>query len=411
MTGPDTDTLLVIGGRLQALQKAKALGLRVVLLQHKERLAPGQAEAADALLLVDYLDWSVAGPIVRAAHEVYRFGWAMSLVEQGLEPIGRINDMLGLPGTTYEVAHRFRDKLAMRARLAEAGLGHVAAEEVGSAADLRAFGDRHGYPLIVKPIDGTGSRGVAKVDGPDGVERAWEQVGGLRGRTDLALATFYPIDRFMAEQYVDGPEFSVETYSRSGRHSVVAITDKLTAREVEIGHAQPAVLTPEQDAAIVDYVRAVLDVLGLRDGNAHTELRLSADGPRIVESHDRVSGDRVMDLVEAAYGVDLEQYAVGAPFDRVPPLPDRLEPRQASATHFLTAEPGTVVEITGVEDVRAYPGVLDLDVSVAVGDEVHVVADSFDRIGQVLVTAPDTAAAVQLAAELAAKVRVVTRPS
>jgi pyruvate/2-oxoglutarate dehydrogenase complex dihydrolipoamide dehydrogenase (E3) component len=64
------DTILIIGGRLQAIEKANKLGLRVVLLQHKDRLLHGQAQAVDALILVDYLDWEVVWPMVQAAHEV-----------------------------------------------------------------------------------------------------------------------------------------------------------------------------------------------------------------------------------------------------------------------------------------------------------------------------------------------------
>ncbi|EST31130.1 hypothetical protein N566_20875, partial [Streptomycetaceae bacterium MP113-05] len=149
------DTILIIGGRLEAMQKAKDLGLRVVFLQHKERLLPGQAELADALLLVDYLDWEVTRPLIRAAHEAYGFGAVMTLVEQATELAGRINDLLGLDGHSYEVAHRFRDKRRMREWLHEVGFESVGCSEVESAEDVREFGSRHGYPVLVKPMDGT----------------------------------------------------------------------------------------------------------------------------------------------------------------------------------------------------------------------------------------------------------------
>ncbi len=95
--------------------------------------------------------------------------------------------------------------------------------------------------------------------------------------------------------------------------------------------------------------------MGLRDGVSHTELRLTSRGPRVIESHDRVSGGRVMDLVEAVYGIDLERHAVGWPFRLVPELPWRPAARGAAATRFLTAEPGTVVAIEGADEVRAHP--------------------------------------------------------
>jgi biotin carboxylase len=408
--GARSDTLLLIGGRLQAIQKAKELGLRVVLLQHRDRLLPGQVEAADALLLIDYLDWDLVCPIVRAAHEVFGFGAVVSLVEQGLEPAGQISDVLGLGGTSYEVAHRFRDKLGMRWWLREMGFETVAAEQVGSAEELRRFGARHGYPFVLKPVDGTASRGVTRIDDPAEIEEIWRRAVDLRGRDDLAMAQFYPVDRFMAEEFIDGREYSVESFSFDGRHVVVSVTDKFTDGTVEVGHAEPAVLTVAEEAALVDHVVRFLEVMGLRDGVGHTEVKLSSRGPRIIEGHDRVSGDRVMDLVEAVYGLDLEQYAVGWPFRRVARLPDRPVPRGAAATRFLTAAAGVVTAIEGTNDVRACPGLLDLDLAVKVGDAVVEVADSFDRPGQVLVAADSTVAAVALATSLADRVRIITRP-
>jgi biotin carboxylase len=406
-----TGTLLIVGGRLEAIQLARELGLRVVLLQHKERLLPGQAEAADALILVDYLDWEVARPMVQAAHGVYGFTRVMSLVEQAMELVGRINDLLGLEGTSHEVARRFHDKLAMREWLHETGFETVAAERIDDAAALRAFGSRHGYPLVLKPADGTASRGVVRVQGPEEIDEVWHRAVELRGRDDLPMARFYPVDRFVAEEFIDGPEYSVESFSFDGRHVVVSVTDKLCEGVVEMGHAEPAVLAPADEAALVDHVVGFLGAMGLRNGVAHTEVKMSPTGPRIIEGHDRVSGDRVMDLVQAVYGIDLERYAVGWPFRLVPELTGRPAPRGGAATRFLTAEPGTVAAIEGVAEVRAHPGVLDVEIDVEVGTQIGELTESFDRPGQVLVTAEDTAAAIELATALAKKIRVVTRPT
>ncbi|MEU5696333.1 ATP-grasp domain-containing protein [Actinosynnema sp. NPDC020468] len=407
--GSEPGTLLIIGGRLQAVEKAKALGLRVVLLQHRERLQPGQAEAADALLLIDYLDWELTRPIVVAAHEAYRFTAVVTLVEQATELAGRINDVLGLPGTSYEVARRFHDKLGMRERLHAVGFESVAAAPVASAEDIRAFGSRHGYPVVVKPTDGTGSRGAALVDAEQDAEPVWDRLASLRERGDLPMATFYPLGEFMAEEYVEGPEYSVESFSFKGNHVVLAVTEKTQSGFTEVGHAQPAPLTGSDERAVVDHTAGFLTAMGLLDGVGHTEIRLSADGPRIIEGHDRVAGDRIMDLVEAVYGVDIERYAVGWPTGRLPEIAERPAPRGAAATRFLTAEPGVVAAVHGVEEVRAHPGVLDLDVSVAVGDVVERMDDNFGRHAQLLVTAKDTASAVELCESLLSRIRVVPR--
>ncbi|MFE5792295.1 ATP-grasp domain-containing protein [Streptomyces sp. NPDC056503] len=407
--GMDGPAILIIGGRTEALLKASALGVRTVLMQHKDRLLPGQVEAADATLLVDFTDWRLAVPLARAAQEAYGFTRVMSLTEPALETVGRINDALGLEGTSYEVAHRFRDKLLMRRRLAEAGLPDLAAAPVESAGDLTDFGRTHGYPLILKPVDGVGSRGVTRIDSEEEVAGAWSRAEGLRGRTDLQQAAFHPVDRYMVERYAEGPEFSVEAVSAKGAHTVVAVTEKLTEGSVERGHAQPPRIPAAQEAALVAHVQEFLTAMGLRDGLSHTEVRLTPEGPRVIEGHDRVGGGRIMDLTRHVHGVDLEEYAVGAPLGLLPPLPDAPAPRGAAATRFLTAEPGEVVEVEGLEAVRAHPGLIDVDPGVRPGDLVRPVTENFDRIGQLLAGAESTDAAVELCEELVGRVVIHTR--
>ncbi|MFG2866776.1 ATP-grasp domain-containing protein [Streptomyces sp. NPDC048338] len=404
------NTILIIGGRLQAIEKAKALGLRVVLLQHKERLLPGQAEAADALLLVDYLDWDVTWPIVRAAHEAYGFTAVMTLVEQATELAGRLNDRLGLVGTSYEVANRLHDKLRMREWLHHSGFESVGCAEVKSGDDIRAFGTRHGYPVIVKPLDGTASRGIAIIEGPDEADAAWAELAGLRDRDDLPMATFYPVTSFIAEEYIDGVEYSVESFSFAGRHIVVSVTGKFHDGVVEMGHALPAILDPEDERTIVDHVVGFLTTIGLKDGVGHTEIKLSSKGPRIIEGHDRVAGDRLLDFMAVTHGVDLEQYAAGWPFRLVTELHERPRAVLGGATKWVNGRPGVVESIEGVDEVRALPGVLGVDVYLAPGDVISPMTDNYGRHVQVLVTAEDTAAAIERCDGLLDRIRVVTRP-
>jgi len=407
---PTVDTILIIGGRVEALQKAKDLGLRIVFLQHKERLLPGQAEVADVLLLVDYLDWEVTRPLVRAAHEAYGFTAVMTLVEQATELAGRINDLLGLPGTSYEVSHRFHDKQRMREWLDTTGFESVGCAAVRSGGDIRDFGSRYGFPVVVKPLDGTASRGVAVVERPEDADTQWEQLTGLRNRPDLPMATFYPVDGFIAEEYIDGTEYSVETFSFDGRHIVVSITDKFAVGCIETGHALPAVLEPDVERTVVDHVTGFLTAMGLRDGVGHTEVKLSSKGPRIIEGHDRVAGDRLLDLMTVTHGFDMEQYASGWPMRKVPELTDRPAVLRGSATKWVTAAPGVVESVEGAEELRTLPGVFSVDVHVAPGDVVTEMTDNFGRHVQVLVTAEDTPAAIERLDAVLDRVRIVTRP-
>jgi biotin carboxylase len=409
-------TLLVVGGRLDTIEKARRLGLDVVLVQHKDHFASRSAELAKAVIIADYTDWEAVRPLLVGAHEAYRFSKVVTLTEPGLEPAGRINDMFGLGQNSHQVARLLKDKLAMRRHLAALGgpaaAASVAAAELTGEADLYAFGERHGYPFIVKPAAVTASVGVHRVTEPDQVAGVWQAVRALRARRDLQWGAFFDLGPHLVEAYVDGPEYSIEAFSFDGRHVVVAVTEKLTDPDgfLELGHAQPARLDEPSRIALVDCTTMFLDAVGLRQGASHTEIKLTADGPKVIEGHNRIGGDRIVDLLEAAYNVDFELLTVGWPFGRCEALPGPPAPVQAAATRFLVAEPGTVVELTGVDEVRAHPNVLALDVTVAPGSVIGHTSN-WDRCGQIIAVERDTDAAVRLCEQLLDKICIHVDPA
>jgi hypothetical protein len=398
-------TVLIVGGKLKIVEKAKRLGLRVLYLQHPRQFTPEHQGLVDAAILVDYTDWSVVGPLARGAYDAYGFGAVLSLTEPGLVPASRINDLLGLPGNPVSVSERLLDKWAMREHLAWAGTPTVAAALVDGRASLARFGRDHGYPFIVKPSLGTASVGVYRVDGPPQVDQVWHAFAALRDRPADLLC---PVDTFVMEEYVDGPEYSVEAFSFDGRHVVVAVTEKLTAGEnfVETGHAMPARLDGDLENGIVGCVVGFLDAVGLRHGPSHTEVRVGPSGPRVIESHNRVGGGRICELVETAYGIDLDEMALGWPFGLVPELHDRPVPRQAAATRFVLGGPGKVAEVDVPDAVRTHPAVVVVDVWARPGDEVGTPTGGWDRLGQVATSGPDTAAAIRACDELVNKITV-----
>ncbi|WP_405144237.1 ATP-grasp domain-containing protein [Sphaerisporangium sp. NBC_01403] len=398
---PD-NTVLIVGATDETVRKAKELGLTVLLLQHPTKVSPEQEELADVLRVVDYTDWAVVEPVARELREEPGFRVAVSITEPGLENAGRVNDLFGLGGTGYQVTRRLRDKLAMRRHLAELDPSAVAAAPLLRREDLDSFGAVHGYPFIVKPTDATASIGVYRVGGPEDAEQVWATVEGLRGTRTDRISTMYLLQDFLMEEYVEGPEFSVEAFSFAGRHVVVAITEKFVHAErfAELGHALPARLEESAQDQIRASVGRFLDLIGLRDGVSHTEVRIGARGPVIIESHNRIAGDAIPELVRGAYGIDLSRYALGWPFGLVAELPDRPEAHAGASVRFLVSEPGRVESVEGAGDAAAQDGVLDVRITAKPGDTVHSIRDNWDRLGLVAVTGPDTTAAIRRGAEV-----------
>lgn len=404
MTG-DNRTLLLIGAKDETLHKARALGLRVLLLQHPSKLTPEQEELAALIRVVDYTDWAVTEPVVRELHREYGFSVALSLTEPGVESAGRVNDLFGLGGTGFEVARRLRDKLAMRRALAERGAGLVTAAPLHERADLEAFGARHGYPFVVKPTDGTASFGVFRVDRHGDIGDVWRKVQRLRGKRTDRGSTMFLINDYLIEEYVEGPEFSVESFSFAGRHVIVTITEKFVDPEsfTELGHVVPARLDRVAQDRVSDYARRFLDAMGIRDGVCHTEIRIGPKGPVVIESHNRLAGDAIVDLVRGAYGIDLTTYGLGWPFGLVPELPDHPRAHAGASTRFLVGPPGRVESVAGADKALAKSGVLAVSITAKPGDPVRPLTDNWDRLGMVAVTGPDATAAIRRGADLIAE--------
>ncbi|MEV4920273.1 ATP-grasp domain-containing protein [Streptomyces tirandamycinicus] len=407
-------TVLLIGGVDAHLERFKALGVTVVLIQHPDKVTGYQTGAADVLLVVDYTDWDVVRPFAEAARAVYGVDAVVSLTEPGLNPASRLGDLFGLTdGRRHEVSRRMRDKWLMRRHLAERGLPVPHTALVTDRASLDAFGERAGYPFVLKPVSTTAGFGLVRAESPEDLDRVWARVRELDGgRTDRG-STMFTVDGYLMESYIDGPEFSVEALSFAGRHVVVAVTEKLTSEEhfAELGHAVPARLPGADRQRLTAAVEEFLTAMGVTDGPSHTEIRLSSRGPVVIESHNRLGGGNIVELVEAAYGIDMVAYGAAWPLGLTEPLTSPPEAKGAAAMRAVLREPGTVTSVSGVEEVRARPDVLAAQVSVRPGDTVRPLRDNWDRLGSVVVTAGDTDAAVELCERLVREaIRVDVEP-
>jgi hypothetical protein len=141
---PDT-TLLLVGAADEAVQKARRLGLHVLLPQHPGKPSDEQERLADRTRVLDHTDRAEVRPVAEELKASPGYGAALSLTEAGLENAGRINELFGLGGTGFEVAHRIRDKVAMRLHPAGLDPAAPAAALLLEREDLDVFAGRHGH--------------------------------------------------------------------------------------------------------------------------------------------------------------------------------------------------------------------------------------------------------------------------
>jgi biotin carboxylase len=387
------------GGDAPARLRAFADDIETIVLCRTSALASLQ-DAEDSTAIVAVKDGAPVDrwtSIARRIDEEWRVGSVVSFGEAEQGAAAAIAADLGLPYHSVETVACVDDKVAMRRRLAAAGLCDVPFRQVSSVAEFTAFFEDVGPPVLLKPTSGVASVGVAVV-------RTRDEVPGAFRRTETAelpgLRTSLPL----AERYLQGPEYSVEALSHGGHHYVLAVTEKFKdpSTKVELGHVIPARLPAEDERLVIEYVRSVLTALGVTYGPTHTEVILTARGPMIVETHLRPGGDEIVSLVQDATGVDMADLVIrqlaGEDISRHPDLRTRREAphyQASAAIRFLTGERrGVLAGVDGWDRVAAHPGVRSARQLIPDGSRLRGLRSSRDRLGFVRVAAQDTDAAV-----------------
>lgn len=318
--------------------------------------------------------------LAAAVHAHHPFTRIATFGEKDQNRYAAIAQALGLRAHSPATMALVHDKAAMRTRLREAGIDSTACARVADLDELRAFVRRHGSPCIIKPVTGSGSAGVTKVMDESDLAQAFKRAGGSY------LGLLNP--GVLVEEFLDGPQFSVEAVTELGEHQIVAITRKYSEPEtfVELGHVSPAELSGPQCQEIHAYVQRVLDALGVEFGPTHTEIVLGADGPRLIETHLRMGGDHIPTLTLEATGVDLDDCAVRQTLgEKVLPgiratLAQARPDRFAAIWFASLGGLGVLDGVSGLDEARAIPGVTEAAMLARAGAQVGALETSESRV-------------------------------
>lgn len=212
--------------------------------------------------------------------------------------VSYVAENLGLPGNSIRSSQLSTNKHAMRQAFRQAG------DPIPGFIKADAFSAREpdvtaglAYPLIVKPTDRSGSRGITRIEKPDELPRAVE----------AALEQSFE-KKVMIEEFIPGKEYSVEYVSCHGRHHFLALTEKMTTGApnfIETGHHQPADISPLMLGRVQAVVEHALNTLLITDGASHSEIKIDRNEIRIVEIGGRMGGDCIgTHLVPCSTGYD-----------------------------------------------------------------------------------------------------------
>ncbi|MET9449785.1 ATP-grasp domain-containing protein [Streptomyces cinerochromogenes] len=344
----NTYRVAVIGGRPAPIAGAKQLGIDVVLIHEEGAYDPAIAEHCERIVHAPIADGQAILDVLKPLHDERPFDRVLTTTEPAAESTGFVVDSLGLPGVTEATARALKDKALTRELLDKHGLSPVQYRMVESAADIAQFRAEVGERIIVKPVDGVASLHIHPVDGPEDAERAWQALreAGITG--------------IIAEEYLDGPVVSVDSFSYEGRHLPIGYSEyRMNERYVEWEVSTPSRYAKPWLAELRELTPKLLDAVGLTEGPSHSEFVLTEKGPRVLESHARLAGSGAPELVRRAFGLDLNRMFLTVPLgiDELPATSP--EPLGGAAVRFFTPEPGTVTAVEVAEDaadeVRTIP--------------------------------------------------------
>ncbi|MEV4557906.1 ATP-grasp domain-containing protein [Kitasatospora sp. NPDC049285] len=395
------------------VHQARALGLHSVVASHGQgdrRLPDAVRADVGTLIEVDCNDEARLGELAARLHARTPLAGAVPGDEFYVATTARLADRLGLPGLPAAGAEALRDKALMRAKVEAAGLRVPRYAEAAGLAELLDAAAGVGFPAVLKPAASAGSIHVTRVDDPAGLERAYRALAADTRPDDVGG---HLDGRVVLEEYLPGPEISVEGYIHDGRAVVVSVTHKILSQEphfLEIGHIAQAELDAPTRDRVAAYVDAVCRALDVVLGPFHCELRLVDGDPVLVELGARLPGGKVTLLTEWVTGVSLPQVALAAYTGGDVPSAARPGERRAAyaGVHLFTA-PGTEVITTvhGMEQVHAAPYVREAVLRAGPGDPVEPFGDFRCRLGYALFTADTHAEALAHRAAIAAMVSIV----
>ncbi len=388
-------TILFVGaGRHQrrAILQAKELGLRVVAVDRNPQ-APGLAEA-DIAKVVDFAD---AAAVLKATARINIDGVMTVSADRAVPIVAAVAEARGLPGIGVETAHLMTHKIAMRTRLADAGVPQPRYAAVRSIAETRRAADEVGFPSVLKPADSGGQRAVFRVESLDEIHAHLHEVLVASPTGDAIL-----------EEFADGIEMNGIVIARDGASIPLTLSDRLRPPGVGFGvgwiHVYPATAYGEQLDESERVAVHTVHALGLKTGIAFPQLIATRDGRVVVvECAARIPGGQMADLVRFATGVDLVEVQIRMALGDE--LPDDLvlpKFKQPLAIRFFTAEPGPlptgrVKRIGPLDKVLAFPGVVQADVYLQVGETIRPVRVDGDRRGYVIATADTNIEALERA--------------
>jgi biotin carboxylase len=375
--------LLILGAsqlQLPAIIKAKVMGLFVGVVDLDSK-AVG-VRFADVFFECSTND---IDEILKIAEKFKPDGIITLATDMPIRSVAAVAQKYNLAAISCDVAIKATDKVEMIKCFKDHHVPHPWFEIVRSKQELNvAIADKN-TPFIIKPNDSSGSRGVILVT------KKSDSVNAFNYSFSYSKSGIVLI-----EEYMKGPEVSVEIIVCEGNVHVLAITDKLTTSSpyfVEMGHSQPSQLPVNTIESIKKIAIDSVKAIGINNSPAHVEIIVTDSGPKLVELGARLGGDNITSsLVPLSTGVDMVEACIKLALGETPDL--NIKHTKGSAIRYFKTKIGLYNGVEGIEKVLKNRHIKELTIVKKAGEKINEIKSSGDRIGYVISQAADAEKAV-----------------
>ena len=295
--------------------------------------------------------------------------------DKPLVMMARIAEKYGFPFYSVETAQWSTDKYQMKHRFELGDVPHAQGRPISKVEEAEGLV----FPVIVKPRDNSGSRGV----------KLCRNTEELKASIEEALENS-KLDTVLVEEFIEGPEYSIEGLHYDGKSEVIQFTEKKTTEfpyNVELGHIQPANISEENQQKIREIVSKIGKAMNYVNCPSHTELKINERGIFVIETSPRLGGDYITStLTPLSTGVNLEdELLIIALGGTINPQPEAV---QYSGVRFFDFEEGSVIKHVPDEIfVKAWPHVVDFSFNLKEGEKVNRITSSLNRYGHLTLIA------------------------